>query len=129
MKIDGVKLIEDISIDNCPPKDEDNDCASGMSANTNPWLICVKTVIFQYYVTKVNLVTKKDSYPLVLTKNAQTPFMTPLSKKLITVQKKSFDDLPMPLGKYSNLAYKTIQHDLPENCTNFNLWFANNSNR
>ena len=44
MKIDGVKLIEDISIDNCPPKaeGEEGDCNQSISAKSDPWIICVE---------------------------------------------------------------------------------------
>lgn len=115
MQIDGVKLIEDISIDNCAPKDEASDCTSELNNNSNPWLICVKEGHLPVLCDESSFSYKKGFLPIGINTERSDAFYNTLEEDAYNRQKKSFDDLPMPLGKHSNLSYKTIQHDLPEN--------------
>lgn len=117
MKIDGVKLIEDISIDNCPPKngDEESDCNQGISAKSDPWIICVEPNHLPILCDQSTLKYKKGFLPIGVNRDIVEENLAALKEEAMASQEKSFDDLPMPLGVYSKIKYQTVQHHLPEN--------------
>ena len=116
MKIDGVKLIEDISIDNCPPKNEDGtDCNENITAHSDAWLICVEENHLPILCDQSTFSYKKGFLPVGLNQEMVDEFTEELEAAEKASQEKSFDDLPMPLGVYSKIKYDTVQHHLPEN--------------
>lgn len=116
MKIDGVKLIEDISIDNCPPKKEEgSDCNEGITAKSDAWLICVEENHLPILCDQSTFSYKKGFLPVGLNQEMVNEFTAELEAADKASQEKSFDDLPMPLGVYSKIKYDTVQHHLPEN--------------
>lgn len=117
MKIDGVKLIEDISIDNCPPKinGEDGDCNQNITAKSDPWLICVEPNHLPILCDQSTFKYKKGFLPVGLNPEMVAEFTEELEAAEKASTEKSFDDLPMPLGVYSQIKYNTVQHHLPEN--------------
>ncbi|EDP95968.1 hypothetical protein U8527_13760 [Kordia algicida OT-1] len=116
MKIEGVKLIEDISIDNCPPKnDDDCDCNQNINAKSDPWLICIEENHLPVLCDQSTFKYKKGFLPVGLNKEMVAQYTEALEAADKASQEKTFDDLPMPLGVYSQIKYNTIQHHLPEN--------------
>ncbi|AXG71525.1 hypothetical protein KORDIASMS9_03782 [Kordia sp. SMS9] len=117
MKIDGVKLIEDISIDNCPPKinGEDGDCNQNITAESDAWLICVAPNHLPILCDQSTFKYKKGFLPVGLNQEMVDQFTEELEAEEKASTEKSFDDLPMPLGVYSQIKYNTVQHHLPEN--------------
>ncbi|PTX63133.1 hypothetical protein C8N46_102536 [Kordia periserrulae] len=117
MKIDGVKLIEDISIDNCPPKvnSEDGDCNQNITAKSDPWLICVEPNHLPVLCDQSTFKYKKGFLPVGLNQEMVAEFTEELEAEYKASTEKSFDDLPMPQGVYSKIKYDTVQHHLPEN--------------
>jgi hypothetical protein len=118
MKIDGVKLIEDISIDNCPPKngeEEDCECNQNITAASDPWLICVQPDHLPILCDQSTFKYKKGFLPVGLNQEMVDQFREELEAAEKASTEKSFDDLPMPQGVYSQIKYDTIQHHLPEN--------------
>ncbi|MEM6686623.1 MAG: hypothetical protein AAF617_12650 [Bacteroidota bacterium] len=117
MKIEGVKLIEDISIDNCPPKTsgDDGDCNKNITAKSDPWLICVEPNHLPILCDQSTFKYKKGFLPVGLNQEMVAQFTDDLEAEYKASTEKSFDDLPMPLGVYSQIKYHTVQHHLPEN--------------
>lgn len=116
MKIDGVKLIEDISIDNCPPKnDGETDCNQNIRAKSDPWIICIEENHLPILCDESIFKYRKGFLPVGLNKEMVAQYTEELEAADKASQEKSFDDLPMPLGTYSEIKYNTIQHHLPEN--------------
>lgn len=117
MKIDGVKLIEDISIDNCPPKTNanDGDCNQNITAKSDPWLICVEPNHLPVLCDQSTFKYKKGFLPVGLNQEMVAEFTEELEAAYKASTEKSFDDLPMPQGVYSKIKYDTVQHHLPEN--------------
>ena len=117
MKIDGVKLIEDISIDNCPPKTnaDDGDCNQNITAKSDPWLICVEPNHLPVLCDQSTFKYKKGFLPVGLNQEMVAEFTEELEAAYKASTEKSFDDLPMPQGVYSKIKYDTVQHHLPEN--------------
>jgi len=117
MKIDGVKLIEDISIDNCLPKvnGEDGECNQNITAKSDPWLICVEENHLPILCDQSTFKYKKGFLPVGLNQEMVAEFTAELEAAEKVSTEKSFDDLPMPLGVYSQIKYNTVQHHLPEN--------------
>ncbi|WP_420573803.1 hypothetical protein [Kordia sp.] len=116
MKIEGVKLIEDISIDNCPPKnDGESDCNQNINAKSDPWLICVEENHLPVLCDQSTFKYKKGFLPVGLNKEKVAEYTEELEAADKASQEKSFDDLPMPTGVYSKIKYDTVQHHLPEN--------------
>ncbi|WP_053002201.1 hypothetical protein [Kordia jejudonensis] len=117
MKIDGVKLIEDISIDNCPPKtgDEETECNQNINAKSDPWIICVADNHLPVLCDESTIKYKKGFLPIGVNREIVAENLAQLKAEAKASQEKSFDDLPMPLGVYNEIKYQTTQHDLPEN--------------
>ncbi|QHI35485.1 hypothetical protein IMCC3317_08310 [Kordia antarctica] len=116
MQIDGVKLIEDISIDNCPPKnDGDSDCNQNITANSDAWIICIEENHLPILCDQSTFKYKKGFLPVGLNQEKVDEYTEELEAEDKASQEKSFDDLPMPLGTYSKIKYNTVQHHLPEN--------------
>jgi hypothetical protein len=116
MKIDGVKLIEDISIDNCPPKTSgETDCNQNINAKSDPWIICIEENHLPELCDQSTFKYKKGFLPVGLNQEMVDQYTEELEAADRASQEKSFDDLPMPLGTYSEIRYNTVQHHLPEN--------------
>ena len=116
MKIDGVKLIEDISIDNCPPKNDDGtDCNQNITAKSDPWIICIEENHLPILCDQSTFKYRKGFLPVGLNQEMVDEYTAELEAADKASQEKSFDDLPMPLGTYSKIKYNTVQHHLPEN--------------
>jgi hypothetical protein len=116
MKIEGVKLIEDISIDNCPPKIEgESDCNQNITAKSDPWIICIEENHLPILCDQSTFKYKKGFLPVGLNKEMVAQYTEELEDANKASQEKYFDDLPMPLGTYSEIKYNTVQHHLPEN--------------
>lgn len=117
MKIDGVKLIENISIDNCPPKvaGEEGDCNQNIKVKSDPWIICVAKNHLPVLCDQSTIKYKKGFLPIGVNRELVEENLATLKEAAKESQEKSFDDLPMPLGVYNSINYQTVQHDLPEN--------------
>lgn len=111
MQIEGVKLIEDISIDNCIGEDE----TATITPASDPWIICVENNHLPVLCNKSTLKYKKGYIPVGIEKARVTEFLKQFEQEETDSQTKTYDDLPMPLGKYAETKYETMQHDLPEN--------------
>jgi hypothetical protein len=116
MKIEGVKLIEDITIDNCPPKNNgEGECNQNITAASDPWLICVEPNHLPVLCDQSTFKYKKGFLPVGLNQEMVATYTAELEAEEKASSEKSFDDLPMPQGVYSKIKYDTIQHHLPEN--------------
>ncbi|WP_430408830.1 hypothetical protein [Kordia sp.] len=117
MKIDGIKLIENISIDNCPPKTEgeEGDCNQNITAKSDPWIICVAENHLPILCDQSTLKYKKGFLPIGVNRELVEENLAILKAEAKANQEKSFDDLPMPLGVHNDIKYQTVQHHLPEN--------------
>lgn len=116
MKIDGVLLVEGISIDNCPPvEDDDSDCAKGIESGSDPWIICIQDNHLPVLCDQTVLSYKKGFIPVGIDRDRVQDILDEFEDEAFSNQDKSFEDLPMPLGRYSDLRYETMQHQLPEN--------------
>jgi len=111
MQIEGVKLIEDISIDNCIGEDE----TVTITTASDPWIICIEDNHLPVLCNKNTLKYKKGYIPVGIEKARVTEFLEQFEQEETDSQTKTYDDLPMPLGKYTETKYETMQHDLPEN--------------
>ncbi len=117
MQIEGVKLIEDITIDNCPVKinvKEKKDCAK-IEKDSDPWIICIEENHLPVLCDQSTLKYKKGFIPVGIVKNRVKTFLEQFEQEEKDAQNKTYEDLPMPLGVYNEIKYDTIQHGLPEN--------------
>jgi hypothetical protein len=115
-EVDGVKLITDYSMHNCLPTEIGDECSSEVTASSDAWVICVlknhlpclcETSTFNY---------KKGFIPVGINQQKVQEYLTQFQEQ--TTSSKSnikFEDLKMPMGKYAEIRYTTLQHHLPEN--------------
>ncbi len=118
MKIEGVSLIEEISMDNCPSSNngEPSDFVPPKTAQSDPWIICIEENHKPAICDKSTWTYKKGLLPVGIDNEKSATYLQELEKAFKTSQKKSYADLPMPVGNYTAItAYQTMQHDLPEN--------------
>lgn len=118
MKIEGVSLIEEISMNNCPPdlEGETSECSPVKKAQSDPWIICIEENHKPAICDKSTWKYKKGLLPVGINKEKTTDYLATLEAEFKSIQKKSYDDLPMPVGTFTGITeYQTIQHDLPEN--------------
>lgn len=118
MKVEGVSLIEEISIDNCPPDTggESSDCVPPKTAKSDAWIICIEENHKPAICHKSTWKYKKGFLPVGIDQEKSDEYLTELEATFKSDQKKSYEDLPMPVGNYTGITeYQTVQHDLPEN--------------
>ncbi len=115
MAIDGVKLIEDITIDNCPPKTIDSDYSQHIPPSNDPWIICVQDNHLPVLCDTSTFKYKKGFLPVAIDQVKASSFLADFEAEAKLSSTNTYEDLPMPLGKYTSLKYTTIQHHLPEN--------------
>ncbi len=118
MKIEGVSLIEEISMDNCPPDQngEPSDCNPPKTAKSDPWIICIEENHKPAICDKSTWTYKKGFLPVGIDQEKSAAHLLELEAEFKSLQQKSYEDLPMPIGQYTGITnYQTAQHDLPEN--------------
>ncbi|GAA3511907.1 hypothetical protein GCM10022393_27020 [Aquimarina addita] len=118
MKIEGVSLIEEISMDNCPPdtNNPSSDCVPPVTAQSDAWIIHIEENHKPAICDKSTWTYKKGLLPVGINQEKSAVYLTALEATFKSDQKKSYEDLPMPVGNYTGITdYQTIQHDLPEN--------------
>ncbi|MEI7663036.1 MAG: hypothetical protein WCK34_12590, partial [Bacteroidota bacterium] len=118
MSVDGVKVIEDISIDNGPAADaskSDGCCGDLSILQTSPWMICIQPGHKPYLSDRSNFTYKKVYLPVGINKSKVDAYILGFERELQNRLDRVYEDLAIPLGEYRDIgAYSTIQHDLPE---------------
>ncbi|KAA1248051.1 hypothetical protein [Aquimarina sp. RZ0] len=118
MKIEGISLIEEISMDNCPPdkEDEPSDCVPPKTAKSDPWIICIEENHKPAICDKSTWKYKKGFLPVGIDTEKSADYLSELEAAFKSSQKKTYEDLPMPVGSFTGITqYQTMQHELPEN--------------
>jgi hypothetical protein len=107
MNIEGVKLIQDISIGNCDDSEE----------QTNDWVICIKGDKKPILCDKSTFNYNKGVLPVSINDTEVKRFKKELEAATLEQQSKAKEDkkLDFPKGTYLDTStYSTIQNDFPD---------------
>lgn len=114
MNIDGVAMVEDISMNNCSYKEE-NECVNLDVENQDSWIICIEKGHLAVLCNESTFTYKKGFLPIGINTEESNKFYEELEDEFQKSNLKSYDDIPIPKGVFNIIEYQTIQHHLPEN--------------